>query len=155
MYVDVFVTSLLVLSYHVVFVDNNKIAGICSRWDVQHTEIASTCAVHDKCLSSLKKHCGGRGYDDSVPGEVTKTAPSGDRTTLSPTWSVSLSRIQLIPPDGWSNMSPVRTILVPSPLKRGQICYIPSPLKIVVYSVCVVHSYAVANPVRRLLDKNI
>ena len=24
---------------------------------------------------------GGRGYDDSVPGEVTKTAPSGDRTT--------------------------------------------------------------------------
>ena len=25
--------------------------------------------------------CGGRGYDDSVPGEVTKTAPIGDRTT--------------------------------------------------------------------------
>ena len=24
---------------------------------------------------------GGRGYDDFVPGEVTKTAPSGDRTT--------------------------------------------------------------------------
>ena len=24
---------------------------------------------------------GGRGYDDSVPGEVTKTTPSGDRTT--------------------------------------------------------------------------
>ena len=24
---------------------------------------------------------GGRGYDDSVPREVTKTAPSGDRTT--------------------------------------------------------------------------
>ena len=23
---------------------------------------------------------GGRGYDDFVPGEVTKTAPSGDRT---------------------------------------------------------------------------
>ena len=23
----------------------------------------------------------GRGYDDPVPGEVTKTAPSGDRTT--------------------------------------------------------------------------
>ena len=23
----------------------------------------------------------GRGYDDSVPGEVTKTIPSGDRTT--------------------------------------------------------------------------
>ena len=24
---------------------------------------------------------GGRGYDDFVPGEVTKTAPSGDETT--------------------------------------------------------------------------
>ena len=24
---------------------------------------------------------GGRGYDDSVPGEVTKTPSSGDRTT--------------------------------------------------------------------------
>ena len=24
---------------------------------------------------------GGRGYDDFVPGEVTKTAPSGDMTT--------------------------------------------------------------------------
>ena len=24
---------------------------------------------------------GGRGYDDFFPGEVTKTAPSGDRTT--------------------------------------------------------------------------
>ena len=24
---------------------------------------------------------GGRGYDDVVPGEVTKTASSGDRTT--------------------------------------------------------------------------
>ena len=24
---------------------------------------------------------GGRGYDDSVPGDVTKTTPSGDRTT--------------------------------------------------------------------------
>ena len=34
---------------------------------------------------------GGRGYYDSVPGEVTKTAPSGDRTTCSPTWSASLS----------------------------------------------------------------
>ena len=36
---------------------------------------------------------GGQGYDDSVPGEVTKTAPSGDRITGSPTWSASLPRI--------------------------------------------------------------
>ena len=49
---------------------------------------------------------GGRGYDDSIPGEVTKTASSGDRTTWSPIWSVSLPRTQLIPPKGWSNMSP-------------------------------------------------
>ena len=35
----------------------------------------------------------GRGYDDSVPGEVTKTASSGDRTTGSSTWSASLLRI--------------------------------------------------------------
>ena len=25
--------------------------------------------------------CGGRGYDDFVPGEVTKIAPSGDEIT--------------------------------------------------------------------------
>ena len=25
--------------------------------------------------------CGGQGYDDFVPGEVAKTAPSGDETT--------------------------------------------------------------------------
>ena len=39
---------------------------------------------------------GGRGYDDFVPGKVTKTAPSGDRTTGSPTWSASLPRIHHI-----------------------------------------------------------
>ena len=33
---------------------------------------------------------GERGYDDSVPGDVTKTTPSGDRTTWSPTRSASL-----------------------------------------------------------------
>ena len=32
------------------------------------------------CASDLFNDWGGRGYDDSVPGEVTKTAPSGDRT---------------------------------------------------------------------------
>ena len=76
----------------------------------------------------LFNNWGGRGYDGSVPGEVTKTVPSGVRTTSSPTWSASLSRIQLITLRGWSNMFPVGAILVPSPSKRGQICYIPSPL---------------------------
>ena len=27
------------------------------------------------------KHWGGRGYEDFVPGEVTKTVPSGERNT--------------------------------------------------------------------------
>ena len=42
------------------------------------------------------KDWGGRGYDDFVPGEVTKTAPYGDMITLSPTWSASLPRIHRI-----------------------------------------------------------
>ena len=39
---------------------------------------------------------GGRGYDDFVPGEVTKTVPPRDRTTRSLTWSASLPRISRI-----------------------------------------------------------
>ena len=39
---------------------------------------------------------GGRGYDDFFPGEVTKTAPSGDETTWSPTWSASLPQCHRI-----------------------------------------------------------
>ena len=42
----------------------------------------------------------GRGYDDFVPREVNKTAPSGDRNACSSTWSASLSRIKLISPVG-------------------------------------------------------
>ena len=34
---------------------------------------------------------GGRGYDDSVPGVVTKTATSEDRTARSSMWSASLT----------------------------------------------------------------
>ena len=60
---------------------------------------------------------GGRGYNDSVPGEVTKTAPSRDRITGSPTLSGSLPQIQLIPPGSWSDMSPVGAFFVPSPPK--------------------------------------
>ena len=40
---------------------------------------------------------GGR-YDDSVRGDVTRTAPFRDRTSRSPTLSESLPRIQLISP---------------------------------------------------------
>ena len=35
-------------------------------------------------------------FDDSVPGDATRTALSGDRTTLSPTWSANLPKIELI-----------------------------------------------------------
>ena len=52
-------------------------------------------------LQRVFQRLGGRGYGDSVPGEVTKTIPSGGRTKGSPTWSVSLPRIQLISPGGW------------------------------------------------------
>ena len=55
----------------------------------------------EKTISECFNDWGGRGYDDSVPGEVTKTTPSGDSTTRSPTWSVSLSRVQLMLPGGW------------------------------------------------------
>ena len=62
---------------------------------------------------------GGRGYDDSVSGVVTKTAPSGDRTASYFSWSARLPRIQLVSSGGWSNMSPVGTFFVPSPPKTG------------------------------------
>ena len=62
---------------------------------------------------------GGRGYDDSVPGVVIETAPSGYRTAWSSTWSASLPRVRLISPGGWSNMSPGGAIFVPSPPKTG------------------------------------
>ena len=62
----------------------------------------------------------GRGYDDSVPGEVTKTTPSGDKTAWSTIWSASLSQIQLISPEDWLNMSPGGAIFLPSPAKTGK-----------------------------------
>ena len=39
--------------------------------------------VHVKPLPPVEgfNDWGGRGYDDFVPGEVTKTAPSGDEST--------------------------------------------------------------------------
>ena len=77
------------------------------------------------CTHELFNDWRGRGSDDSVPGEVTKTAPSGDRTTGSPTWSASLPRIQLIPPGSWSDMSPVGAIFVPSPPNTGTILLHP------------------------------
>ena len=75
--------------------------------------------------------CGGRGCDDSVPGDIPKTTPSGHRATGSPTWSASLPKIQLISRGGWSNKSSGGTILVPSPSKTGTILLHPLPPPIV------------------------
>ena len=65
---------------------------------------------------------GGRGCDDFVPEEVTKTAPSGDETT----WCRKIYRIW---PGGWSNMSPVGAIFVPFPPKTGTNMLHPRPLQ--------------------------
>ena len=77
------------------------------------------------------KDWGGRGYDDFVPGEVTKTVTSGDETTWSPTWPASLPRIHRILQGGWSNMSPVGAIFVPFPPKTGTNMLHPRPPPIV------------------------
>ena len=61
---------------------------------------------------------GEQGYDGSVPEEVTRTAPSGDRTTKLLTSSASLP-LELISPGGWQNNSPGGAVFVPSPLKTG------------------------------------
>ena len=70
-------------------------------------------------MSSVFNDWGRRGYDDSFPEEVTKTTPSGNRTTGSTTWSVSLPRIQLLSSEGWSNKSSVGAIFLLSPPKSG------------------------------------
>ena len=86
---------------------------------------------HRKHALPRSKECfndwGGRGYDDSSPGDGTKTTPSGDRTTRSPAWSAILPRIQFISPGGWSKKSPGGAISCRPLPKRGKICYIPSP----------------------------
>ena len=56
------------------------------------------CRTTEECFNDW----GGRGYDDSVPGEVTKTTPS---------WSASLPQVRLISRGGWSNKSPGGAIL--------------------------------------------
>ena len=70
---------------------------------------------------------GGRGYEDFVPGKVTKTAPFGNRTTRFPTWSASLRQIHRIWPGGWSIMSPVGAVFVPFPPKTGIKLLHPPP----------------------------
>ena len=85
----------------------------------------------EEFVTELFNDWGGRRYEHSVPAEVTKTAPSGDRTTWSPTWSptwsTSLPRIQLISPGSLSNMSPIGAIFVPSLPKTGTGLLYPRP----------------------------
>ena len=45
------------------------------------TNETSEPALRTPSTGECFNDCGGRGYDDSVPGEVTKTTPSGDKTT--------------------------------------------------------------------------
>ena len=53
-------------------------AALRNRLLLRDKEIAPKIVQGDEeCFNSW----GARGYGDSVPGEVTKTAPSGDRTT--------------------------------------------------------------------------
>ena len=71
---------------------------------------------------------GGRGFVASVPGDGTKTTPSGDWTIRSPAWSGSLPLIRFVSPGGWSNKSPGGTIFVPFPSKMGINLLHPRPL---------------------------
>ena len=48
--------------------------------DVKLVGVTTGVTQEKECFNDW----GGRGYDDSVPGEVTKTTTSGDRTTSSP-----------------------------------------------------------------------
>ena len=67
----------------------------------------------------------GGGFNDFVFGDVARTVPPRDRAIRSPTWSVSLPRIQLISPESWSNMSPGEDFLCHPLPKRGQNCDTP------------------------------
>ena len=55
--------------------------GGATRAPASADETAASKAAPATSSTELFNDWGGRGYDDSVPGEVTKTAPSGDRTT--------------------------------------------------------------------------
>ena len=86
------------------------------------------------------------------PRRGHQNSPSGDRTTGSSTWSVSLLRIQLIPPGSWSDMSPVGAIFVPSPPKTGtNLLHSLSPP--IVGRVGVGPEISLDQPADRLLDE--
>ena len=63
---------------------------------------------------------GGRGYDDFVPGEVIKTAPSGDETMIPYIGRQACPKFIAFDQE-------VGQICPRSLPKRGQMCYIPSP----------------------------
>ena len=69
----------------------------------------------------------GGGFDDSVPGDVTRIVPRGDKTTRSPIWSASLVRIELLS-QGGGQICPWEGIFSCCPLpKRGNIFNTPPP----------------------------
>ena len=69
----------------------------------------------------------GGGFDDSVLGDYTITAPSGGMSTRSPTCSANLVRIELRPQEGSSNVLPGGDIFVPSPSITGKKSKIKPP----------------------------
>ena len=81
-----------------------------------------------ECRAECSNEWGGRGYDDSVPGDGTKTTPPGiglhyplhDRQACPESNSFHQGVGQISPPEGLFLCRPL--------LKRGQICYIPPQL---------------------------
>ena len=74
----------------------------------------------------------GGGGDTTIPSPGrSKKQPLPGIGLRHPTWSASLLRIQLISPGGWSNISPVGDLFVPSPPKTGTKFLHPLPPSIV------------------------
>ena len=74
---------------------------------------------------------GGRGYDDSVPGEVIKTTPSGIGLYHPLHGRQNCLEFSSFHQRGGSNKSPGGANFVPSLPRWGQICDIPPPPPIV------------------------
>ena len=67
-------------------IKNTTIKTYCMRHCCQDTPKRAVHAEEEAVSINTKvkeesNDCGGRGYDDFVPGDVPKTAPSGDSTT--------------------------------------------------------------------------
>ena len=70
-----------------IFLLSAKCLFCCLELVERYFKVKSTGRVLDMLIllesigNRAFQRLGGRGYDDFVPGEVTETTPSGDRTT--------------------------------------------------------------------------